>query len=64
MLVTETLTFDQDNSSVIVPVTILEDDQLEANETLSAFLSLTQQDSNIVIGRNEAVITIIDSDSK
>ncbi len=59
-----TLTFDADKTRQVFPITLLDDDVDEVDETLSSFLGLDSQDSAVTLSSSESNITIIDNDGE
>ena len=59
----ETLTFSESVTYVTVNVTLLDDNALEGDEDFKAQLSKSSG-SNVVLPMPEAIVTIIDDDSK
>ena len=47
-----------------VSIAILSDDQVESDETFSVTLTASEGDNDVIIGRDEAQITIVDENSK
>ena len=64
--VNTTITFDPDNTRILVPVPVLEDDIDEEDEDILARLGLEPGggDQNVQISPDEAKLLIIDDDSK
>ena len=49
---------------VMIPITILDDEFVEYDETLEVVLSLPATTNGVTIGQNAIPVTIIDDDSK
>ena len=47
-----------------VSIAILLDNQVERDETFSVTLTASEGDNDVIIGRDEAQITIVDENSK
>ena len=59
---TMTVTFQPGETSVIVPVPILDDSLIEPTEVFSASLSTT--DSTVTVGDDTATVDILDNDGE
>ena len=57
-----TLTFNSSITTVTIPISIIDDDILETNETF--LLRLSSEDPTLGVAPSDAMITIIDDDSK
>ena len=58
------LVFNASSSSITVPITIINDNLVENNETFTASLSLAGTEDRVTLAPDEATVTITDSDSK